>query len=87
MTLLGFQDVATLQLNSVIISFIETQRLTLSREKKCSDPCKSKCKTQCPKLKLHNSEMKEADSIKYLGNIVTSNGGVADTIEDCRNKG
>ena len=76
-------------LNSVINSFIETQRLTLSQEKSAVIHVgpKSKCKTQCPKLKVHNSEMKEADSIKYLGNIVTSNGGVADTIEDRRNKG
>ena len=65
------------------------QRLTLSREKSAVIHVgpKSKCKTQCPKLNVHNSEMKEADSIKYLGNIVTTNGGNADTIEDRRNKG
>ena len=31
--------------------------------------------------------MKEAGSAKYLGNFVTANGGVRDTIEDRRNKG
>ena len=31
--------------------------------------------------------MKEAGSAKYLGNFVTSSGGVRDTIEDGRNKG
>ena len=31
--------------------------------------------------------MSEADSIKYLGNIVMSRGGVTETIEDRRNKG
>ena len=31
--------------------------------------------------------MSEADSIKYLGNIVTSQEGVTETIKDRRNKG
>ena len=31
--------------------------------------------------------MHEAESVKYLGNIVTPQGGVAETIEDRRNKG
>ena len=77
------------QLNSVINSFIETQRLTLSKEKSSvvHIGSKLKCKVQCPKLKVHDSDMSEADSVKYLGNIVTSRGGVTETIEDRRNKG
>ena len=31
--------------------------------------------------------MKEAGAAKYLGNFVTSSGGVRETIEDRRNKG
>ena len=31
--------------------------------------------------------MHEADSVKYLGNIVTPTGGLSETIEDRRNKG
>ena len=48
---------------------------------------KTKCDTPCPTLQVHNGEMHEAESVKYLGNIVTSEGGVTDTIEDRRNKG
>ena len=33
------EDLQTVQLNRVINSFIETQRLTLSKEKKCCDSC------------------------------------------------
>jgi hypothetical protein len=77
------------QLNAVINSFIETQRLTLSKDKSSVVHIGSrlKCKTQCPKLKVHQTEMLEANSVKYLGNIVTSTGGVTATIEDRRNKG
>ena len=38
-------------------------------------------------LKVHNSDMLEETSIKYLGNIVSSHGGITETIEDRRNKG
>ena len=77
------------QLNSVINSFIETHCLTLSKEKSSvvRIGSKLKCKVQCPKLKVHDSDMSEADSIKYLGNIVTSQGGVTETIKDRRKKG
>ena len=38
-------------------------------------------------LKSTRKKMHEADSVKYLGNIVTLNGGIAETIEDRRSKG
>ena len=41
----------------------------------------------CPILQLHDGVMHEAESVKYFGNIVTSEGGVTETIEDRRNKG
>ena len=41
----------------------------------------------CPELNVHKASKHEAESVKYLGNIVTSYGGVAGTIEDRRNKG
>ena len=79
----------SVQLNGVINSFIETQRLTLSKEKSAvfHVGSKLKCKTECPKLKVHQSEMSKSVAVKYLGNIVTSQGGVTATIEDRRNKG
>ena len=36
---------------------------------------------------MHDAVMHEAESVKYLGNIVSSQGGLAETIEDRRNKG
>ena len=41
----------------------------------------------CPTLKVHKVNMKNATSCKYLGNTITSNGGVRATIEDRRNQG
>ena len=78
-----------MKLNSVINSFIQSQRLTLSESKSCVVHIGKKHKTNipCPKLKIKNSEMKTTDSAKYLGNFVTSRGGVRDTVEDRRNKG
>ena len=79
----------SIKLNAVINSHVESQRLTLSKEKSVVIHVgkKSKCKTPCPMLKVHNSDMLEETSIKYLGNIVSSHGGITETIEDRRNKG
>ena len=75
--------------NSVINSFIETQRLTLSKEKSVVVHIgnEKKCTLPCPDLKVHNDPMDKKDSTKYLGNILSSKGGVAETIEDRRTKG
>ena len=78
-----------ISLNSTINAFIQSQRLTLSEEKSVVVHIgrKHKTKLPCPTLKVHNSNMKEAKSTKYLGNLVTSRGGVRDTVEDRRSKG
>ena len=78
-----------ISLNSTINAFIQSQRLTLSEEKSVVVHIgrKHKTKLPCPTLKVHNSNMKEAKSTKYLGNLVTSHGGVRDTVEDRRSKG
>ena len=80
---------SAVKLNSTINAFIETQRQVLSEEKSVVIHMgnKSKCNTPCPKLKVHKATMHEAGSVKYLGNIVTSHGGIHETIEDRRNKG
>ena len=46
-----------------------------------------KCNQPCPKLKVHEENMHDVQSFKYLGNIVTTNGGNQATIEDRRNRG
>ena len=80
---------SSIKLNSVINSFIESQRLTLSKEKSVVIHVgkKHRCVVPCPNLKVHNDKMHEKQSTKYLGNLITSNGGVRETVEDRRNKG
>ena len=75
--------------NSVVNSFVESQRLTLSTEKSVVVHIgkKSKCKATCPTLKIHKQSMKESQCAKYLGHLVSPGGGLSETIEDRRNKG
>ena len=81
--------ITSVQKNAIINSFIETQRLTLSREKSVvlHVSNKVKCQTQCPILKVHAYDMNVVKSQKYLGDIISSSGTLRDTIEDRRNKG
>ena len=48
---------------------------------------KSKCKQPCPVLKVHESSMKGAPTVKYLGEIISEKGTAKDNIENRRNKG
>ena len=75
--------------NGVINSFIEIQRLTLSSSKSVVLHIgkQSKCKQQCPTLRVHNSVMKTADSVRYLGDIVSASGSMRQCIENRKNKG
>ena len=88
---LGISNCGTeaIALNATINSFIESQRLTLSKNKSVVVHIRKKHKTKlpCPTLKISNSDMKQAESAKYLGNLITSRGGVSDTVEERRNKG
>ena len=75
--------------NSVLNSFVETQRLTLSKEKSVvlHYGKENKCNLPCPTLKVHKDLMQKEESTIYLGNILSSKGGISCTIEDRRNKG
>ena len=75
--------------NSVINSFVETHRLQMHEDKSVVLHVGNvkKCKVACPTLRTHKNKMQESKSTKYLGNILTSKGGVRETIEDRRNKG
>ena len=70
--------ITSVQKNAVINSFMETKRLTLSEEKSVVLHIrkKSKYKTLCPKLKVHDNEMKSADSVSYLGDIISASGAL-----------
>ena len=79
----------TIEKNAVINSFMETERLTISKEKSSVIHIGNtkKCEQSCPKIKVHTENMKINHSTKYLGNILSSNGGIKETISDRRNKG
>ena len=81
--------VASVKKNAIINSFIEEQRLTLSKTKSSVLHIgnKSKCLTPCPTLHVHESEMKTADSVRYLGDIVSASGSRRPCIEDRRSSG
>ena len=81
--------VTSVEKNSVINSFVETHRLRMHEYKSCVIYVGNvkNCEHTCPTLKVHTQIMHTSRSTKYLGNVLTSAGGVRDTIEDRRNKG
>ena len=81
--------IPSVQKNAVINSFIDTQRLTLSKNKSVVLHIgnEKKCPNPCPKLKVHSHIMKTTKSQRYLGDIITSSGTVRESIQDRRNKG
>ena len=79
---------SSLMKNSVINSFFETQRLQLSEEKSVVLHIgRKKCQNTCPKLKVHDSEMRTAESVRYLGDVISSSGSLRLCLEDRRNRG
>jgi hypothetical protein len=80
---------ASVKKNAVVNSFVETQRLTLSTTKSVVVHIGNvkKCEQSCPELKVNKEHMKKVESTKYLGNMISSKGGIQETIEDRRNRG
>ena len=80
---------AAVQKNAVLNSFIETHRLTMSKSKSVVLHIgrKSKCSTPCPTLRIHDSDIKTADTVRYLGDIVSASGARRPCIDDRRSKG
>ena len=60
--------------NAVINSFVEIQRLTLSKEKSVvlNYGKESKCALPFPTLKVHKEDMLKEVSTKYLGKILST---------------
>ena len=81
--------VTSVEKNALINSFVEMHKLRMHEDKSCVLHVGNvkKCEQACPTLKVHTQKMHETRSTKYLGNILTSAGGVRETIEDRRNKG
>ena len=60
---------------------MELNKLKLSAEKCSKIHIGKKCKN-CPKLKVHQNQMKESQREKYLGDIITEKGTIKETIEN-----
>ena len=73
-------------MNKVINNFIEKKKLLLS-ESKCVRIHLGKGHDKCPKLKVHDKDMKDAHSERYLGDIIDETGRIKATIESRRKKG
>ena len=76
----------TQNMNKLINTIIESKRLKLSLDK-CYQIHIGKGHENCPKLKVHEDNMKEAKSEKYLGGIIDSSGSIQATIERRISKG
>ena len=74
------------EVNSLINTFIESKKLKLS-EKKCFQIHIGKGHINCPKLKVHKVNMKEAEREKYLGDMIDKSGSIQATIEHRKSKG
>ena len=79
----------TLRVSAVINSFIESKKLKLSESKchKIHIKNKKDKNTQCSDLKVHESEMKDSNQEKYLGDLINSTGTIRSTVEQRKSKG
>ena len=71
---------STVAANATINSFMELNKLKLSSGK-CSKIHVGKKCDHCPKLKVHEEQMKNSQQEKYLGDIISEKGTVQATIE------
>ena len=86
--ILGIQKCSnkSLQLNSVINTFINLEKLKLSSAKSQNVHI-GKSKTECHKLKVHGSIMKCSNQQTYLGDIIDKTGKQRPNIEKRKQKG
>ena len=76
----------SLKLNNAINTFIELEKLTLSK-KKSHNIHLGKQDKECPNLKVHNEEMEQSNQEKYLGDLVDKSGKVRPNIEARKARG
>ena len=86
---IGHCGIQSVKKNAIMNSFIEEQRLTLSKSKSVVLHIgrKSKCLATCPTLSVHDTEMKTADTVRYLGDVISASGARRPCVEDRRNTG
>ena len=66
-------------MNKLVNTFMEHKNLKLSQEKSYRINI-GKGHLNCPKLQVHENEMKEADAEKYLGDVIDKSGKIQTTI-------
>ena len=73
--ILGIQKCSpkSLQLNTTVNTFMELEKLTLSKSK-CHKIHIGRANKDCPDLKVHGETMKDSKSEKYLGDIIHKSG-------------
>ena len=72
--------------NATINTFMELNKLKLA-EKKCAKIHIGKNNNSCPTLKVHEHIMKESNTEKYLGDTISANGTINETIQQRKLKG
>ena len=72
--------------NSTINSFMEMNKLKLAQQK-CGKIHIGKKSMECPTLNVHDQEMKNSDSAKYLGDIISNKGTLDENIKNHKLKG
>ena len=70
----------TAAMNKLVNTFIEHKNIRLSQEKSNRIHI-GKGHQNCPKLKVYESSMKEAEHEKYLGDIIDKSGKIQATID------
>ena len=65
-------------LNTTVNTFIEHKKLRLNAKKCAKMHIGKKC-MNCPKLKVHDTEMKTSEKEKYLGDFINTSGNIKDT--------
>ena len=76
----------SLEINTVINTFMELEKLSLSM-KKSNNIHIGKRKFNCPGLKVHGREMGQSNQEKYLGDMVNQSGKIKHNIEARKAKG
>ena len=73
-------------LNSIVNSKIESKKLKFNL-KKCVVMHVGPNTADCPKLKVHETEMQLVETQKYLGDVISNSGSNSDNIKDRCDKG
>ena len=72
--------------NYTINSFMEMKKLTLTPQK-CGKIHIGKKSMECPILNVHKEKIRDSDSEKYLGYIISNKGTLDNTMKDQKLKG